>query len=325
MELEDRFFKSTEVADILGVSLRTLYRYMDSQKIDSVQLPSGRHRFTKKQIEGFLYSSGEPLMQNIPNNSQDSGNRIEVNTGMDLPQIKQSDSQTGYNKPSQEPNQSSAPASTQETEEEDLEKELDALLKSLESEDDEEEISEDFIDKEEEPQNVLQSEPQVVAPVQNESVSPTQSSNFSSASSILEETKEVEPTNNLDENEVHYFYCPYNELRAIARIIKKTADDNNKTYAFTLNAGISLYFPLDPFSLIHFYIAKEDLDFWKENLQLRESSTADANLGVLLTSGPAFENLQEVSGLKVVSKAILMSNLRSVGNNSLLSEVENKM
>ena len=32
MQLEDRFYKSTEVADLLGVSLRTLYRYMENGK-----------------------------------------------------------------------------------------------------------------------------------------------------------------------------------------------------------------------------------------------------------------------------------------------------
>ena len=56
MELADKLYKSTEVCDIFGVSLRTLYRYVDSGRLKSTQLPSGRHRFTKAQIEEFLAS-----------------------------------------------------------------------------------------------------------------------------------------------------------------------------------------------------------------------------------------------------------------------------
>jgi len=58
MELEDKLYSSTEVAKILGVSRRTLYRYLDSGTLPSMQLPSGRHRFTKEQVEAFLKTSG---------------------------------------------------------------------------------------------------------------------------------------------------------------------------------------------------------------------------------------------------------------------------
>jgi len=85
MEFSDRFYKSTEVADILGVSLRTLYRYMDSAKIQSVQLPSGRHRFTKQQIEDFLYSNGSGGLGQFPNTqantNQQPEDRVYVDTG----------------------------------------------------------------------------------------------------------------------------------------------------------------------------------------------------------------------------------------------------
>ena len=54
IELADKLYTSTQVADILGVSLRTLYRYMEDNKIKSMRTASGRHRFTKDHIIEFL-------------------------------------------------------------------------------------------------------------------------------------------------------------------------------------------------------------------------------------------------------------------------------
>ena len=54
IELQDKLYTSTQVADILGVSLRTLYRYMEDGRIKSMRTASGRHRFTKDQIVEFL-------------------------------------------------------------------------------------------------------------------------------------------------------------------------------------------------------------------------------------------------------------------------------
>ncbi|PJA40261.1 hypothetical protein CO178_02475, partial [candidate division WWE3 bacterium CG_4_9_14_3_um_filter_34_6] len=58
IELKDKLYTSTQVADILGVSLRTLYRYMEDNKIQSMRTASGRHRFTKDHILDFL-NAGE--------------------------------------------------------------------------------------------------------------------------------------------------------------------------------------------------------------------------------------------------------------------------
>lgn len=54
LELKEKLYTSSQVANILGVSLRTLYRYMESGKIKSLRTASGRHRFTKQQILQFL-------------------------------------------------------------------------------------------------------------------------------------------------------------------------------------------------------------------------------------------------------------------------------
>lgn len=55
IELEDKLYTSDEVASLLNVTLRTLYRYLERGYIvPDVQLMSGRYRFSKKNIEELL-------------------------------------------------------------------------------------------------------------------------------------------------------------------------------------------------------------------------------------------------------------------------------
>jgi len=52
----EKLYTSTEVAQILGVSLRSIYRYLDEGKINAaVKTATGRHRFTKQNINDFLH------------------------------------------------------------------------------------------------------------------------------------------------------------------------------------------------------------------------------------------------------------------------------
>lgn len=61
LDLEERFYTSTEVAEILGVSLRSIYRYLDEDKLMAeIKTVTGRHRFTRKNILDFLYPEGIP-------------------------------------------------------------------------------------------------------------------------------------------------------------------------------------------------------------------------------------------------------------------------
>ncbi len=87
IELADKLYTSTQVADILGVSLRTLYRYMEDDKIKSMRTASGRHRFTKDHIIEFLNAGrggmgdemssapayGSPRNSGYPNMPQNQG------------------------------------------------------------------------------------------------------------------------------------------------------------------------------------------------------------------------------------------------------------
>ena len=67
MNLEDKLYTSTEVAQILGVSLRSLYRYIEDGKLDpEVRTATGRHRFTRQNILDFLYPSKDTQPEKKP-------------------------------------------------------------------------------------------------------------------------------------------------------------------------------------------------------------------------------------------------------------------
>ncbi len=60
MNLEDRLYSSTEVADILGVSLRSVYRYLEEGSLKAdIKTATGRHRFSKNNVLEFLYPDSE--------------------------------------------------------------------------------------------------------------------------------------------------------------------------------------------------------------------------------------------------------------------------
>src|SRR3990170_981343 len=70
IQLEDKLYTSTEVADILGVSLRSVYRYLEEDKLTAeVKTATGRHRFSKKNILDFLYPNGESVAKVRPETS----------------------------------------------------------------------------------------------------------------------------------------------------------------------------------------------------------------------------------------------------------------
>lgn len=349
MQLQDRFYKSTEVADILGVSLRTLYRYMDSHKIESVQLPSGRHRFTKKQIEDFLYtnnlssSDDDIATSNVISQQQPASVAAQPQSAPEVtapqqaqPQVTQAPAQqVAEPQPVQQPVQQQT-LDAEEVEDQKLEEELDALLASLDDDfsdiEDEVEIEKTEVKVEKtfsDLESTINQEPVAPAPqpapVQSEPVTSQTTSEISGLSQESDEQTHAPVQQTLDEEKVNYFYCPYNDLRTVAKMVKKVGDDKGVDYAFTMNAGLSLFFPLDPFSVIHFYINQKDLDLWKSELQLKDTTTEEANLGILMTTGQAFEGSREVSGLKVVSKSKLIENLKTHNMNSLADQADSKL
>ncbi len=337
MQLQDKFYKSTEVSDILGVSLRTLYRYMETGKIQSVHLPSGRHRFTKDQIEQFLFASKymtfdtseeKPKTLNVDNtvNNINTSNTDSFST-------TQYDRQSQTVVPNPTPFTTPVPAPV-EQETTDIDNELEQLLKSLEEEAPaapaapvaeapkteihrtEEVITQSFTPVEENKEDDLDA---FLKSLETEESEQKPQSSFTS---ILNDNYGLQSRQTTNENEIKYYYCPFNDLKSIAKMIKKIGDNNDKQYAFTMNAGLSLFFPLDLFSMIHFYVNVHDLPYFEKELELKPSNKTEANLAILLTDGDAFMSIKEVSGFKVVRKEKIIENLKANGLGQLAGEAE---
>ena len=72
IQLENKLYTSTEVADILGVSLRSVYRYIEENKLNpEVKTATGRHRFTKQNIIDFLYPNGNEEDINVKDKKEE--------------------------------------------------------------------------------------------------------------------------------------------------------------------------------------------------------------------------------------------------------------
>jgi len=88
LDIKDRLYTSSEVAEILGVSLRSVYRYLEEGKLDAdIKTATGRHRFSKKNILDFLQPSEltakkeSPSITTNTSPSIDSSINTSVNSG----------------------------------------------------------------------------------------------------------------------------------------------------------------------------------------------------------------------------------------------------
>lgn len=249
LSLPDKLFSSTEVCNVLGVSLRTLYRYIESGDIDSIQTPTGRHRFTKRHIEDFL----------------SKGKRVHISE-------KESPEETSTVESVRE-------SFSSERVEEVTEKEEEMSPRT-------EELS-----LAEEDKSVSESE---VALGQEE---------------LVEDVKEI------------YYRLEDLDVRGIAKKIKEVSEKHNLKYAFTGLGGLSLHYPIKPFSNLEVYIDRDLLTLWIKELNLVESSKLSANLKVKFDM-EAISSAEALGGLMVANKSVLAEDLRSEGYDELADELK---
>jgi len=242
LPLADKLFSSTEVCEILGVSLRTLYRYIESGDIDSVQTPTGRHRFTKKHMEDFL----------------GKGKRVRI------------------------------------------------------------------------PAEKVLREPAVVESVLNEEpVAEEKSEGLSLAEEGKEVEAEPEPELKLGQEELVedvkeiYYKAGDLDVRSLAKKIKEVAERQNLKYAFTGLGGLSLHYPIKPFSNLEVYIDRDLLDLWIKELTLVETLKLTANLKIRFDNESLF-SAEPLGGLMVANTDVLARDLRNEGYDELAQELKDR-
>ena len=339
LELKEKLYTSSQVANILGVSLRTLYRYMESGKIKSLRTASGRHRFTKQQILQFLNTDpveAKPIDENLDNTSiygkknDDHFDFGSVQNDIDFSSISASmDNRNISNNPSSgdfsgidddvnstltlnsddmsfgditndQVSQTNTSSRFESVTQAASPKALDNQAQSSTNFEVDSEFLTDFIDNDN-TDGIKDSEKTVI---QNPVV------------------KEIVESNKKVYSEIRYYQSTMTaDTIELAKKINDLAKFKGLDYAFSCYAGLSLYFLLDKeFYTIHFYANLEEHDEWAKGLGLVECDKSEANIAIMINSDIVFPAYKVVYDYRVIDDSVLMKDLRDLGENELVDQ-----
>ena len=330
LDLKDKLYTSTEVANILGVSLRSVYRYLDENKLNAdVKTATGRHRFSRQNILDFLYPDRSQEVQKEPSTAE-AVRRPAVARKLVTSDAVESDDAVMNTKVSQ-----AAPSGVNLLEEE------QDVLEQAKGEDDTALETNDIPNTkevEEEPVDWLARFRAAAEKYKTEQVAvkedtttpvraplhdrPVESAKVDTESvdSFIPKYEEVV----IDEKGEYYYLSGVGSLKDIAQGLDKAAKKASLDYAFTMDAGLSLFKPIRPFSLIHSYIRPADREYFEKALKLTEVSKNSAQLCLIMSDDrEVYESRKEMYGLNVVSKEKLKTDLINAGEKDLVDELEN--
>jgi|SRR3989344_2015889 len=296
-ELEDRLYTSTEVANILGVSLRSVYRYLEDGKLDAeMKTATGRHRFTKQNILDFL----------SPQNRTMAGAKTVEST------VAQAAAPAA--EPLRAPRQTvveTQPEPVAEVEE----------LAAEEVAEGQEDV--DWLAKFRQAAERYKAEQVEPAPAEAPAEPVAAPTETLRGLTYIEEEIVAEPITQPAQTSQNYYYkSGVGGLKDIAQNIDKSAKKASLEYAFTMDAGLSLHKPIRPFSLIHAYVRSEDLAFFEKILGLQATDIGEAQLCLIVSDDPSlFADKKEMHGLSVVDNTRLRADLIAGGKEDLANEL----
>ncbi len=307
IKLDDKLYTSSEVADILGVSLRSVYRYIEESKlVPEVKTATGRHRFTKQNIIDFLYPNGEEPAAEI---SRTPVQRPVVQEYVQREKPVQPVRPVFEEKarqPVKEVPFVSEREMAPEAEAEPVAEPIDWLAKFREA-----------ARKFEESTPAPIPTPTPVREVR-EQVSMPSAPTFARESFTGFSAPVAAPT-----EERLYFRSRLGGLKDIAQNIDKTSRNSGLSYAFTLSAGLSLYKAIKPFSMLHVYVKNKDKDFYERVLMLTPSDENNAQLCLIVADESSiYDNRDELHGLYVVAKNKLSKDIKASADDSLIDEAQ---
>lgn len=325
---DEKLYTSTEVAEILGVSLRSIYRYLDENKIQAeVRTATGRHRFTRQNINDFLHPGKQVSQAQVSKStSLDDNFSREASgdyAGHENPEIvvKQSkdirEGAIGTKWVSKEANE----AKEDEEAKENMLDKQDADAQVQYSEPKAEEIKDEPIDWLARFRQAAEKY-KTQAPESSE-LRETSKTVTRKTAKIAEEEQEIAEESASEEPVFNYYRSGVGGLKEIAQSLDKSAKNASLDYAFTMSAGLSLHKPIKPFSLIHSYIRGSDLPYFEKVLQLTPSQKDTAQL-CLIASDDAnlYAKRRELHGLYVVSDSQIKADLLADGEVELASELD---
>ncbi len=287
LTFNEKLYTSTEVAQILGVSLRSIYRYLDENKIQAaVKTATGRHRFTKENINDFLHPSVQRTSQ--PNQESRS---------VKVKDFVEESREEVYNPPYPEKN-------------------IQDVQKDIKVDETVKDEPIDWLARFRQAAEKYKTEEPKVQEVPVVDVQP--------AMQVWEEPKvTAKIEEDIEESEFNYYRSGVGGLKEIAQSLDKSAKNASLDYAFTMQAGLSLHKPIKPFSLIHAYIKVSDKSYFEKVLQLTPSTKDNAQLCLIASNEvKLYKDRNEMHGLQVVSDQQLKLDLLNEGETELANELE---
>ena len=294
----EKLYTSTEVAQIIGVSLRSIYRYLDENKIHAdVKTATGRHRFTKQNINDFLHPSktlgNEMGIKDDTREDENRGEKEEYNVNEEREENK---------KPK-------------------IEVQKQKIKRQVESIEIEDEVKEEKVEQGSKEERKVYDEPVDWLARFRQAAEKYKMQEQVVKEQPFKEEEEVKIST--EESTFEYYRSGVGGLKEIAQSLDKSAKNASLDYGFTMNAGLSLHKPIKPFSLIHSYIRPRDRAYFEKVLQLTPSTKEAAQL-CLITSNDAqlYNERIEMHGLYVVSDRQLKLDLLNEGETDLANEIE---
>ena len=315
MQLDDRFYTSTEVAEILGVSLRSVYRYLEDDKLKAeVKTATGRHRFTKNNILDFLYPDGRSPLLFDDSSTEPATPAVQSSTPAETAPASVAPAVQTAVTPTPAPTQEAAAS---EAKPDATEEEVDWLSKFREAAT---KYKEDQAVPAQSPPPA-QAMPQPTQPVQE---APQAQPAQPIPQPVQPAPQPVQPTPQpaTQGPVLMYYRSMLGGLKDVAQNLDKSARNSNLDYAFTLSAGASLHKPIKPFATLHSYVRSSDRDFFEKILRLTPANESNAQLCLVISDDAGiYSSKEEVHGLHVVAKSRLKADIASFGDQTLAQEM----
>ena len=314
MELEDRLYASTEVAKILGVSRRTLYRYLESGTLGSMHLPSGRHRFTKDQVEAFLVKTyGANNLKIVetakPTVVAEVQTTVEIKSEPELVIEDRAELDEEVIRPS------IFSKIKAEVEEAVVEEEV-VVEEELEVVEEEEKEEEEEVEKLE----VVEDQAQID---DEDDVDEVVEDLKKTLSSLFDDSDDVKPTpvtKSSAKDSFNFYSSSISDLKKLAKTVKVASENSNVQYAFTGQAGASLFGEVSPFGQLHLYIRKNDMLFFEKRFDLEETIQDESNVALKVVDELPEHTI--VMGFKVVNLPTLKKDLIQLGDSATAGNLE---
>ena len=311
--LKNKLYTSEEASEVIGVTPRTLYRYVKKGAIKAeTRTASGTLRFTREEIYKYLYPDKYlEIIEQIKKNEQEENKLYDI-----LPEEQPATPKAQTENKTSQANQI-AHAQTGNKDKKDTQQESQSVAKNTQPK--KEEKDEALSELLESLEETTPAKTDAKAPdneKQEEAPETTQPKNTSIAPEKAEQKKE-EGTK--QETEWKYYINENKSIIDLAKEINTLSSETQRKYAATMYGGLSLHHDIPEFTIVHFYVKDTDLDWWVKELELVPTNDPKrANICLIPTKdNTLFEKSYKLRGLYVVSNERLMQDLLSKGEKDL--------